>query len=309
MKKSERLNQELIYLSHRSQFQLKDLMTEFDISKRTALRDLEELETMGLALYAEPGRGGGYRLLKQDILTPIYFSQSELTAIHYALEALGQMTSSPFDKSYPQIRQKLLARLSDQQREQITKTLAVIDYYQADTLAPAPYLDHLVTSILEHKAIQLVYQQKEELKLTLQVANLTFRQGIWFFNGYDLDRQTWQIHRADAIKTLELVEDQRLIPSEELQASLQTYEANYFNIPYKCHITPQGQEHFKRNHYRDMQVVEENGRTYLLGHYHPSELHYMVHYLIGYGKEITILEPKELKEAYMESLKDILKRY
>ncbi|MCY7526166.1 HTH domain-containing protein, partial [Bacillus safensis] len=45
MKKSERLNQELIFLSDKHSFQLKDLQSEFGISKRTALRDIEELES------------------------------------------------------------------------------------------------------------------------------------------------------------------------------------------------------------------------------------------------------------------------
>lgn len=38
MKKAERLNQELIFLGNKEGFQLKDLMEEFQISKRTALR-------------------------------------------------------------------------------------------------------------------------------------------------------------------------------------------------------------------------------------------------------------------------------
>lgn len=41
MKKAERLNQELIFLGNKQGFQLKDLMKEFQISKRTALRDVE----------------------------------------------------------------------------------------------------------------------------------------------------------------------------------------------------------------------------------------------------------------------------
>ena len=38
MKKSERLNKELIYLSYRKEFHLKELENEFNISERTALR-------------------------------------------------------------------------------------------------------------------------------------------------------------------------------------------------------------------------------------------------------------------------------
>ncbi len=39
-------------------------MQAFNISKRTALRDIQELEVMGLALYVENGRYGGYVAFK-----------------------------------------------------------------------------------------------------------------------------------------------------------------------------------------------------------------------------------------------------
>ena len=53
MKKADRLNQELIYLSYRNSFNLNELTTKFQISERTALRDIAELEEMGLPLYSE----------------------------------------------------------------------------------------------------------------------------------------------------------------------------------------------------------------------------------------------------------------
>ncbi len=83
MKKSERLNRELIFLSDKYSFQLKDLESEFGISKRTALRDVEELEAMGLAFYVENGRYGGYRLINQSPLVPIYFNKEEVQAVFF----------------------------------------------------------------------------------------------------------------------------------------------------------------------------------------------------------------------------------
>lgn len=53
MKKSERLNQELIFIHRKKQFNLRDLMTEFRISKRTALRDIIELEELETVLSYE----------------------------------------------------------------------------------------------------------------------------------------------------------------------------------------------------------------------------------------------------------------
>lgn len=54
MNRSERLNQELIFLSYRQTFHVKELMQEFNISKRTALRDISSLEQLGLSFYVEP---------------------------------------------------------------------------------------------------------------------------------------------------------------------------------------------------------------------------------------------------------------
>lgn len=74
------------FLSDKHSFQLKDLQSEFGISKRTALRDMEELESMGLAFYVENGRHGGYRLVNQSPLVPIYFQIDEVQAIFSLLK-------------------------------------------------------------------------------------------------------------------------------------------------------------------------------------------------------------------------------
>lgn len=74
MKKSERMNQMLRFINQKQQFTLQDLMQEFQISKRTALRDITSLEELGAPIYVEYGRYGGYRLLQQMQLPPISFN-------------------------------------------------------------------------------------------------------------------------------------------------------------------------------------------------------------------------------------------
>lgn len=60
MKKDERLIQELLFINSRKRFNLRDLMERFAISKRTALRDIEALERIGVPLYSERGSHGGF---------------------------------------------------------------------------------------------------------------------------------------------------------------------------------------------------------------------------------------------------------
>ena len=77
--KSERLNKELIYLSYRDQFHLKELEDEFNISERTALRDIANLEQIGLNFYVEKGRYGAYHLTKTNYGCRLILTWKRLT--------------------------------------------------------------------------------------------------------------------------------------------------------------------------------------------------------------------------------------
>ncbi len=60
MKKVERINFIMRYINNRAHFTLTEIMREFNISRSTAIRDVREIEAMGMPLVAEVGRDGGY---------------------------------------------------------------------------------------------------------------------------------------------------------------------------------------------------------------------------------------------------------
>ena len=53
MNKSQRINDMLIFLNKKRQFNLKDIMNRYHISKSTALRDIASLETLGIPIYID----------------------------------------------------------------------------------------------------------------------------------------------------------------------------------------------------------------------------------------------------------------
>lgn len=72
MKKTERINDMLIFLNNKKSFNLSDLMERYSISKSTALRDVQSLEQIGMPIYSELGRNGKYEILASSILSPIF---------------------------------------------------------------------------------------------------------------------------------------------------------------------------------------------------------------------------------------------
>ncbi|MFS2248068.1 helix-turn-helix transcriptional regulator [Bacillus sp. A31] len=310
MKKSERLNQELIFLSDKYSFQLKDLETEFGISKRTALRDMEELESMGLAFYVENGRHGGYRLVNQSPLVPIYFNIDEVQAIFFALKALDLVSATPFKKSYSQIRQKLFATMSDERKQMITETLDVIHYYNVAPVSEQNQLELILQAMMEDQIVKMTYTQNENKRIRLQFLELFYRNGIWFTKAYDVRNKKWGIYRCDFMKDVMIEEEIRdTFTKEELKELQLEYEKTYHDISFKCRLTEQGKEKFLKNHYPNMRLEIVDDTPYIMGGYNEEELSYMTHYLISFGKHVKIEYPDELKKSYLTQLQEMIDQY
>lgn len=285
-------------------------MQEFNISKRTALRDINELESMGLSLYVENGRYGGYKILSQNLLTPIYFNGDEILAIFFALKSLDLLSSTPFNRSYKQVSEKLFATIPDNLQEDIKRTLNFIHYYNAYPIDHSEYLSDILKSIMHETTINIVYTQYQYTEATVQVYELFYRNGIWFFEGYDMTEGLWGIYRSDYIKHLTVNEkDGRIFSRTELKNLKMNYDEHHWNIPFKCKLTPAGAESFKKNHYPNMKLEYFNDIPHIIGKYNAEEMNYMTHYLISLGENVKILYPDPLKENYLNALNSITDNY
>lgn len=309
MKKAERLNQELIFLSSKKFFNLSDLINEFNISKRTALRDIQELELMGLSFYVENGRNGGYKLINEKLIIPVHFDIGELTSIFFALKSLEALSTTPFEKSYPLLYKKLLATLPLNQKEKILKLLKVVDYHSIPPVNPTNYLTMVLEAILDLKIINILYTQHEKVFKKVLPYNLFYRNGVWFCHALDINNNMFGVYRCDYIKECAINTMKHSYTPEDLKSFLNLYEETYHNIEFKCALTKFGKELFMKKNYPNMRLEEINNQSYIFGCFNKKELDYMVHYLVGLGDNVRIEYPKILKDAYIKKLKKILKKY
>jgi predicted transcriptional regulator YdeE len=68
MSKAQRLLELMDRVKQKRRFTVQELADEFQVSYRTMWRYLQELSTLGVALYSEPGSNGGYRILEKEEL-------------------------------------------------------------------------------------------------------------------------------------------------------------------------------------------------------------------------------------------------
>src|SRR5262245_60043633 len=86
-----------------------ELARRFEVSRRTIYRDVAALAELGVPVYAEMGRMGGFRLLEGYFLPPVTFTEGEAISLLLGLAILGRLRARPFAADQDSAGQKLLA--------------------------------------------------------------------------------------------------------------------------------------------------------------------------------------------------------
>src|SRR5687767_1906482 len=98
-----------------------ELARQFEVSQRTVYRDMETLSVLGVPVYAEQGRRGGFRLLEGYFLPAISFSQAEAVSLVLGLTVLERMRSRPFTAGLETASAKLLAAMPQHLSERLAE--------------------------------------------------------------------------------------------------------------------------------------------------------------------------------------------
>jgi predicted DNA-binding transcriptional regulator YafY len=105
-----------------------DLARRLEVSRRTVYRDMETLSAIGVPVYAEMGRAGGFRLLRGYFLPPVMFSADEAVSLLLAVTLLRSLRARPFAAELETGERKLLAAMPDALRAVLADARKVIGF-------------------------------------------------------------------------------------------------------------------------------------------------------------------------------------
>ncbi|MGC4378390.1 HTH domain-containing protein [Fictibacillus sp. Mic-4] len=71
MPKTERMIELMMRVYEKEHFTVEELAEEFGVSYRTMLRYLQELSGLGVPLFSQPGKNGGYSIMKNKAKAPV----------------------------------------------------------------------------------------------------------------------------------------------------------------------------------------------------------------------------------------------
>ncbi|WHZ02651.1 HTH domain-containing protein [Neobacillus sp. YX16] len=206
MKKVERINTIMRYINNRSHFTISEIMQEFNTSRSTAIRDIREIEAMGMPLVAEVGRDGGYFVMHNSVLPDVRFTDNEVKALFIAFMATRNQ-QLPFLKSRQSLAEKLLGLISANQQDDLVLLNQILlfegtnpnnpDLLDLSDL-PHPMLEKLIQLLLLDRYLIITSKEENVIKsYPIYLLNLYREKSLWLIEGFDIKEEKRQIFQVD----------------------------------------------------------------------------------------------------------------
>lgn len=186
-----------------------ELARRFNVTVRTIYRDLDALQSSGLPLRADRGRGGGYALDKSYQLPPVNFTAREAALLVLLVQMAMDQRFLPFVDTLQAARDKVRAALSTSAQRELFEHLGTVSTVGVPAPAiPAGVQRALEAAWFENRSMWILYRKPDgrEQKRTIRVRNLVFDRSSTLLNCVDLERGEDRQFRLDRILKAGLLE-------------------------------------------------------------------------------------------------------
>lgn len=312
MSKTTLLFDLIIYVNAKRHFIAEDVAQEFNVSVRTAHRYLMELSEMGIPLYTEPGRNGGYRVLENRTLPPIIFNENEAFAIFFAFQSLKYYKSLPFEIDIKSVSRKLNSYLPSDTRKNIENLDSVLSFWNKKRSIPSPHIKDIIEAALKNHILDIEYQSKhKDTQRQVTPIGVYAYDGFWYMPALDLSCDKIRVFRLDRILALNHTQKEHDpgIKLESWLGNLTTQEPDD-PIHLFVELTRDGIRKCASHTWLEphVEVIDENhGQVDMF--IDKSEISFVSNFFLQLGTNAKVIKPQAVIDYICRQLSDTLRYY
>jgi predicted DNA-binding transcriptional regulator YafY len=303
--KTERLLSIVIYLLNHDTVSAAKLAERFEVSKRTILRDIEQISLAGIPVQSLPGANGGYSIMEGYKIDGRLISNEDQSSIITALKGF----LSAYDHSrYNGVLEKLSSLLPEQKNQHI-----FLDFGASGENSETQIkLKTLEKGISDKKAVQISYMNakgKSSSRIVEPIA-LNYRWYAWYLLAFCQTKQDYRVFKLVRIQELEMMRTsftkEHHDPAILLEQAFQGNGHRELAITLLCKADVRVQV----CEYLAGDIVETlvNG-DFIMRIHAPEDERIWFAMLLSFGNRVTVLEPEELKSRLIENAENILTLY
>ncbi|UTW63159.1 YafY family transcriptional regulator [bacterium SCSIO 12741] len=210
-----------------------EIAHKFDISVRTAYRDIKALEASGVPIFVEEGKG--YSLASGYSIPPILFTEDEANALITAEKIIGRNRDRSLVENYQNAITKIKATLKEGRKEKtelLSERVAFVQNYRNET--NSSWLAEIQKSITDFNLIQIDYHsgsKDERTKRLIEPQALYHTNEKWILIAWCRLREQFREFRLDRMQNLQVLK-------ETFEDRNFTFEYYYREVYLKQQATP-----------------------------------------------------------------------
>ena len=276
-----------------------ELAEKFEVSRRTIIRDIEDISKAGIPIVTSQGQGGGISIMDGYKIDRTLLSSSEMQAIFSGLKSLDSISGT---NRYRQLMDKLSADNTLNADSHI-----IIDLSSWNKSAVSDKIELIKSAIEACEKISFTYYAPSgESKRIIEPYRLVFQWSSWYVWGFCTERLDWRMFKLTRLADLTLTGEkcgEREIPEyvcDKLRHTKGTIEAVVrFDKSVKWRIIDEfGTE---------LPQYDEDGNILLRFTWLDVQSFYQ--YILTFGDNAEIISPMEYRKEFAELLKKIAEKY
>lgn len=275
------------------------LAEKFEVSRRTIIRDIEDICKAGIPIVTRQGNGGGISIMDGFSLDTTIFTEQELSAIFTGLKSLDSVSDSSYSE-------KLANKLGGDSAIGLSNDMLIdLSSFYKENLADK--IEKIKLAIRDSRCIKFSYYYKKgDAEKFIEPYMIVFIWSNWYVFGYCREREDFRLYKLRRAWDLSITEEEfepRDIPEEKKHFGRNMTDSYYITAIYEA------SEKFKlvEQYGPDSFTVMEDGRLWTRWGFTDNE--WALQWFLSFGDKVEIVEPQEFKNEFKMNIEKMLEKY
>lgn len=286
------------YLIDKQRTTAKELSSLFNVSIRTVMRDVDDLTLAGIPLYVTQGKNGGIFLMENFKSDKPPLTNTEINSIETSLKSRYQVLGD--DSTFNAILKLNTLNLNSDFEIDLSLSQGNLELRKV--------VFQLLNAIKQNKRITFNYinSQGLESKKDIEPYRVVYKDRSWYLDAYHIEKNRFSVYKIARISDIVLHDS-----FEKRNFNPLPYDGGKWmkkdKIPVTIHVNKIVIDRFIELLGYDSIKSIGNDVYEVIYPLHDNEWGYNV--LLGYGKYIEVISPKEFLENFVYYINTIREKY
>lgn len=277
------------------------LAEQFEVSRRTINRDIEDLCKAGIPIVTKQGVNGGISIIENYKLEKTLFTHGEMQDILAGLRSLDSVNGT---NRYGKLMEKLSMGSSDFMVGNQSVLIDLSSWYK-DSLASK--IELIRTAIDKCRELKFTYYSpKGESVRCIEPYYLIFRWASWYVWGWCSSRKDFRLFKLNRMDDLHISEN-GFTKRKVLMPNLSNERIFPGGIKVKALFEPECKWRLVEEFGSESFEQQENGK--LLFHADYTNRENLITWMMSFRDKVELLEPEEIREEIKDSIERMKKKY